>query len=703
MTGINHNRREFIKSASLGTASALSPFFGFSDKYFSSENNAKNTIKKVHLLFKTHLDIGFTDYAANVIDKYFNHYLPSALELAKNSRVNNNKNRFVWTTGSWLIYEYLEQANSIQRKTMEQAIEADDVIWHGLPFTIHTGLMSKSMLLASTNIAKVLDKRFGKQTISAKMTDVPGHTRSLVPVLQQNGIEMLHIGVNPASAVPDVPAIFNWRAPDGSETMVMYQGDYGGIMVLPDQQTAVSIVFTGDNHGPQSQKEIAKIYSSLEYEFPNAKIQASDLNKVTNDLKKYKSELPIITSEIGDTWIHGAGSDPLKIAQFREMARYREQLISSGDLIAGSKEDLNFTIPLAMVAEHTWGMDVKTFLKSWDIYAQDKFEASLNSEPFQNIEKSWQEKRNYLAKAVNSLPSNLAEKANNRLNELQPIFANFSNLDKLDLNNSLETRHFQIKFDNKTGAILSLIHKETERNWADNLKNLGLFAYQTFDEKDYERFHNQYLRSRPQWALYDFGKPGLETANPISKTWLSRVKSANKLEDAERIHVFINSEIIDMNGKTPLGCPAQIQVETIFPDNKPEIQINLSWRNKKAIRLPEALWFSFVPKLKEGETWTMDKSGQNVDPKDVVNNGARKLHGIQTGVWAGQDKSKITIESLDAPIVAPGERNLLNFDNALPKADEGIHFCLFNNVWGTNFTMWMDDDMLFRFKLKFDN
>ena len=29
-----------------------------------------------------------------------------------------------------------------------------------------------------------------------------------------------------------------------------------------------------------------------------------------------------------------------------------------------------------------------------------------------------------------------------------------------------------------------------------------------------------------------------------------------------------------------------------------------------------------------------------------------------------------------------------------------MHFCLYNNVWGTNFVMWFDDDMQFRFLLE---
>jgi len=40
------------------------------------------SISTVHLVFKTHLDVGFTDLAKNVVRRYFDHYIPGALDLA---------------------------------------------------------------------------------------------------------------------------------------------------------------------------------------------------------------------------------------------------------------------------------------------------------------------------------------------------------------------------------------------------------------------------------------------------------------------------------------------------------------------------------------------------------------------------------------------------------------------------------------------
>jgi len=44
---------------------------------------------------------------------------------------------------------------------------------------------------------------------------------------------------------------------------------------------------------------------------------------------------------------------------------------------------------------------------------------------------------------------------------------------------------------------------------------------------------------------------------------------------------------------------------------------------------------------------------------------------------------------------------LLNFNNDLPDLSQGMHFNLHNNLWGTNFPMWFEEDCRFRFILRF--
>ena len=164
-------------------------------------------MKKVFVVSKTHLDLGFTDYAENIRQKYINTFIPSAINLASNVNTDNKK-CFVWTTGSWILKEALEHGTDEQKKSLTEAIKKGDIVPHAMPFTTHTELLDEDTLDYGLSIVDRLDKIRGKKTIAAKMTDVPGHTKALVKILANHGIKLLHIGVNGASAVPEIPECF---------------------------------------------------------------------------------------------------------------------------------------------------------------------------------------------------------------------------------------------------------------------------------------------------------------------------------------------------------------------------------------------------------------------------------------------------------------------------------------------------------------
>ena len=60
----------------------------------------------------------------------------------------------------------------------------------------------------------------------------------------------------------------------------------------------------------------------------------------------------------------------------------------------------------------------------------------------------------------------------------------------------------------------------------------------------------------------------------------------------------------------------------------------------------------------------------------------------------------MSLETLDAPLVAPGKPAMLDHDNRQPDLRDGIHFNLHNNLWGTDFPQWYEDDARFRFTLR---
>lgn len=195
------------------------------------------------------------------------------------------------------------------------------------------------------------------------MTDVPGHTRAIVRPLAEHGVKLLDIGVNAASTPPDVPPLFVWREPGGRWLVVMYHHhEYGGVVKIPGSDLVVDMEVADDNVGPHSVEEIHNIYSRLRKQFPAATIIASDLTGIANAVAPYRSHLPVVTEEIGDTWIYGAPSDPLKVARYRELARLRREWIAGGRLRPGDATDLAFLRSFLLEVEHTWGTDTKTWL-----------------------------------------------------------------------------------------------------------------------------------------------------------------------------------------------------------------------------------------------------------------------------------------------------------------------------------------------------
>ena len=143
-------------------------------------------IERVHIVFKTHFDNGFTDLAQHVLNDYLQHFIPKAIRTAEILHASDREEKFVWTLGSWLVQRALEVPNKTVRERLERAIEASHIVWHALPFTSHIELMDASLFRHALSLSRDLDERFAKTTIAANFTDVPGMTRAAVGLLRSS-------------------------------------------------------------------------------------------------------------------------------------------------------------------------------------------------------------------------------------------------------------------------------------------------------------------------------------------------------------------------------------------------------------------------------------------------------------------------------------------------------------------------------------
>ena len=352
--------------------------------------------------------------------------------------------------------------------------------------------------------------------------------------------------------------------------------------------------------------------------FPKARVQGSDLNVLTAEARLLRPQLPVVTQEIGDTWIYGPASDPLLMARFRELSRLRREWIAKGRLSANGDVDVAFGEHFLRVPEHTWGTGDTN--SHQDVYEMAAFRASRNLPEFRFMERSWAEKRANLDAAVGTLPVELAAEAGARLKSLSPVRTEREQAAQGSESPAgvQATKHFRIGFDAKTGAINFLEHRESGRQWAGSGHDLGLFSYQTFSQPDYDRFMDQYVTPKLRnvgWCLEGWGRPGLDKTSARSALYFATLKQLwhEKRPDG---HLFLADLEVPEAGDS--GCPREISVETFLPDNEPAVKLTLKWFNKPASRLPEALWFSFIPPISRDGRLEMDKMGQAVSPLDVV-------------------------------------------------------------------------------------
>ncbi|MHC5268336.1 DUF5054 domain-containing protein [Enterococcus sp. LJL98] len=687
--------------------------------------------KKLHVVYKTHLDIGFTDLAAKVEEQYLDDFIPKALDLGEKI-----PDKFTWTTGSWLIAFYLNHSDvtAENKERMRRAIEKGTIRWHGLPFTIHTELMDGELMRYATSISKGLDKEFEKKTIASKMTDIPGHTISMVPYLAEAGIEYMHIGVNASSALPKVPAMFRWKATDGSEVIVHYAVDYGEVFEREDWSDALYFAHSHDNMGPPSSvQEVEALFVRLEKEYPDYEVIPSSLDAFAKGILKYKETLPVIEEEIADSWIHGIAADPKKIAEYNSLLRLRNKWLKEGKITRDSDAYKGLSAQLLFVAEHTWGANGNVYLPEYRHYLLDEFEearkrdlvtfnhdrttmdfadlmayvstdinweSKADSRRYSIYEESWQEQRDYLYKGIDALPTDLQVEARAFLageKEIPVVKAE----GKIMPGTRYEFGEIVFGFST-TGAMNQLIIDGFDL--IEEGKEFGGLSYERFDFSNYSKFFSQYSRLTrwtTSWALGDFGRRGIEAYPQIRHEILKPFIVDSRMNvNGDVIQVAIDVAYLEDEVKN-WGVPKKNTLVYTMDLAQHSIDFAYKWEDKQANRMPEGYWLETSIKVANPTRWVIHKMNRPVSPLNVLENGNRNMHVLsEEGMTYTGYEGCFNLTTIDTPLISLGRRALLTFDNQIPNLNDGLFINLFNNVWGTNFAAWYEGDMTARVTFK---
>ncbi len=661
-------------------------------------------IKKVIVVHKTHLDIGFTDFSKNVLNQYVNQFIPAAIETAKQCNQKGEKN-FVWTVGSFLIDYHLR--NAANPTDLIEAIEKGDIAWHAMALTTHTELMDPRLFNYSLGYSKALDKRFSKNTMAGKMTDVPCHTHAMVPLLKQAGIQYLHIGVNESSKLPQLPPISRLRYGE-DEILLHYAGAYGKADVCGN--CALEFAHTADNMGPPTPQRVLSEMARLKTKYPGAEVVSGTLDDFAREAVKSRESFPVITSELGDTWIHGTGTDPYKVGAYMALLRARDSWLKSDPAAEHSPGYQALMDNLLLICEHTWGMDSKRYFsdyRNWDkasfkkarakdtitkedilpageVIAKDALAMeTLPRLSYSTLEASWAEQREYVTAALKAFPDPFRLSLNKELSALRPTAPE-------TLGSETTCRGFDMAgyaftlMDDGALEIHSVNGVAKQDIW------LGRFQYSVFSASTMKQCYETYNRSREDtfvWSYPDFGKPGLDSA-PAYKDCLFLYTISKTLKTDHTLQIFLRAP---KNASEAFGAPRQAVVTYRFSN---AIHITLQWFDKDASRIPEMLTFSMNLGFTSPNDLRLYKLSSPIDPYDVVKGGNCKLHCSPHAAY-----QNASVTSLQAPLLSVGGLHLYDTDDTYGHLKDGIAYVLYNNRWNTNFRLWYEENAAFDFHI----
>ncbi len=403
--------------------------------------------KIIYVVFKTHFDIGYTELAKEAIERYGRDMLADVAETCEATQNHVKEHRYIWTMPSWPLIQSLSTENA-DKKVIEKAkalISDGQIAWHALPFTTHTEFCGLEEFIRGLYFSETLSGEYGMAPISAKMTDVPGHTWILPSILFKAGVRFLHLGCNPGCMPPDVPRLFYWEGPDGNKVLTFYsKGAYGSSLIPPGDwpfPVWLALIQTNDNAGPQKPEIIEEILCKVKAEYTDAKVITGTLDDFYQALCQYQQEIPVIRQDLADSWIHGVSTYPGEVSGIRASRNDLlncEKALSIGN-IAGifnrdETEEYHNKIKKAfeyglLFGEHTWGLDVKTTMGSNRHYNKELFKKNKNIPIYQRMEESWDEQRqraHKTAEIIKEIQPGILDRIASAINSKEPAIAAFN-------------------------------------------------------------------------------------------------------------------------------------------------------------------------------------------------------------------------------------------------------------------------------------
>ena len=709
-------------------------------------------VTDVWVVIKSHFDLGYTDQAGNVFDRYRKEMMDKSLLVVDQNRALPKEKQFVWTVPGWPLKAQMlgPEQDPARKERIEKAVSEGSIVSHALPFTMHTESQDLEDLVRGLGFASKVCREYGRPLpVAAKMTDVPSHSWVIPTLLYHAGVKFLHIGVNPASQYPRVPQLFWWEGADGSQILCGYTIDYGSSLLPPEDwpcKNYLSMIMAGDNQGPPTPQDVEKWRKQYEEQMPGVKVHFGTLDDFANAVFAEKADLPVVRGDMPDTWIHGLMSMPQATKTARDI-RPLEPALETLDtqLRFWGLAPNDVSKPLAeayeqslLYSEHTWGMNAEFGPRR--LYGQEwqQWMKEMEQEPVpagndytkvaRGSKRKWlqsyEDHRNYANKSAKIVTA--------ELNERLTLLASSVKVNKKSI----------LVYNALPWKRSGIAEVDGRRVFAKDVPANG-YKVIPFGEEKRVNQNNTQIETRYFRALFDLNKGGIRSL--IDK------KSGIELADLSSPYVigqflherFSTNEVndrffrkysriqggwgLDDFGKpgmpdasqmpyraiTPTGWKmtvAESDIETCvtltasdtkglaqgysltftFPKVMPYVDVAWNVTAKTPEKYPEGGWLCFPFNIQK-PSFTIGRPGAPINPDtDIVPGTNRHLFAVTTGVSISGEQSGVALCSPDAPLLSLGEPGLWRWSMDYVPEIPSVFVNLYNNMWNTNFPLWQE-------------
>lgn len=716
------------------------------------------------VVYKTHFDIGFTHPAPEIVNTYRTEMIDKALKVIEESNSWPEEKRFSWTIPSWVAYQILwEGQDSVRLAKIVDAIKTGRLVVHGLPVTVHTESLDLEDVVFSLAFNKEVSRKMGiPMSRSGKMTDVPSHSWIWPTVLKHAGIDFLHIGVNPVNERPDVPLLYKWEGPDGSQLLTMHSQGYGsdvefGHGIYPPVDWPfrhwLAMIVSTDNSGPPQMKEVEALLNEIHTNMPNVKVRFGKMEDFADailDEEREGKQIPVVRMDMPDCWIHGVGTMPVmdSLSHSTRSRLVTAKMLDSNLRMWGMKradvrKDLfNAQERSLMFGEHTWGGSRN--LEGYDAYHKEDFEQFIKTdERCKWLTSTWKDHADYILKSdsitrglIQEEMTELALSVSAKDGQLlvyNPLpwkrdllveipntggrrfwaknvpasgYRCYSVPSEKKISSEIcdkaviENKFFKFTLDRTKGGIISVINKKTKKEMVDRNAPyaFGTYMYERFDSIQNLQYH---LGCSHLNTVYGYNGRGCRGWN-VRKDLPSSPSYQCAVAEYDVMEVRKVSEGTEVVLKSLSKGIIRSDVKTVvfIPEHFPWFDISVSLIDKKPDYWPEA-GSIYLPVNASRPQFRLGRLGSIVDPVTDFAKGSNRTYGcLNNGAMiADADGKGVGLYPLDNSLMSFGEKGMCSIDPEYIPESSLAKVCMFNTIWTINFPYWIQGNLTSRVRV----